>query len=180
MAQPFDYGDSRSLTRLARGEFDITPKVTLFAAMGDNHFSFDKRETPSYTIVDTAGNATGVSNFQKGRTHSLSSEAGVRTRFATGGIDHQLVVIGSHLDQTNWLGRPLTRGTRPTSTTPTSSRSRARRPQSERRAVGDTPVTLRANVTNLFDKYYWTANSGGFLTNDVARTFWLSLTQPSR
>lgn len=105
IAQPFDYSDSRSLTGLARGEFDITPDVTLFAAIGGNHFAYDKREAPSYTILDTTGNATGVSNFQEGRTHSLSTEAGARARFATGSIDHQLVVTGSILDQTNWFGQ---------------------------------------------------------------------------
>jgi iron complex outermembrane receptor protein len=35
-------------------------------------------------------------------------------------------------------------------------------------------VVLRANVTNVFDKRYWEANPGGYLTSGMPRTFWLS------
>ncbi len=105
LAQDFDYADSRSLTALGRAEFDVTPDVTLFAALGGNHFGFDKQEAPGATITSTAGDALSTSTYQQGRNHSLSGEAGVRARFATGPIDHLLVVSGSLLDQTSWFGQ---------------------------------------------------------------------------
>lgn len=36
-------------------------------------------------------------------------------------------------------------------------------------------MTLRAMVTNLFDRYYWQANPTGYVISGMPRTFWLSL-----
>ena len=35
-------------------------------------------------------------------------------------------------------------------------------------------VTLRANVTNLFNRYYWQANPTGYVISGMPRTFWVS------
>ncbi|TCW84408.1 TonB-dependent siderophore receptor [Burkholderia sp. SRS-46] len=41
--------------------------------------------------------------------------------------------------------------------------------------VAGRDVTLRANVTNLFNKDYWQANPTGYLISGMPRTFWLTL-----
>ncbi|MCD0421288.1 TonB-dependent siderophore receptor [Rubrivivax sp. JA1024] len=105
LSQPFDYSRSRSITGLTRAEYDLTPDVTVFGAIGGNLFGFDKRESPGPTILNSAGAAQSTSTFQTGKTDSVSGEAGVRSRFTTGPIDHEVVVSGSALTQTNWLGQ---------------------------------------------------------------------------
>lgn len=104
LAQTFSYSNSHSLTTMGRVEYDLTPHVTLYGAIGINRFSYDKIEDPGATLLDAAGDATSTSKYQQGSSHALSSEAGVRARFTTGPIDHQLVVGGSYLQQTTWLG----------------------------------------------------------------------------
>lgn len=104
IAQAFDYSQSTSLTGMVRGEFDVTPAITLFGAVGGNDFDYDKQEDPGATLLDAAGTARSVSRYQQGEYHSLSAEAGLRARFATGGVDHLLVVQGTTLKQTTWFG----------------------------------------------------------------------------
>lgn len=104
IGQTTSYSNAQSLTTMGRVEYDLTSNVTLYGAVGMNRFSFDKIEDPGATILNTAGDATSMSRYQQGSTHSLSSEAGVRAKFTTGPIDHQVVVGGSYLEQTNWLG----------------------------------------------------------------------------
>ncbi|WP_206243412.1 TonB-dependent receptor [Novosphingobium terrae] len=105
LAQAFDYANSRSLTAMGRAEFDLAPDVTLFAALGGNHFGYDKREAPGATITDARGDATSTSKYQQGLSHALSAEAGVRAKLSTGPIAHQLVVSGNVLRQTTWFGQ---------------------------------------------------------------------------
>lgn len=107
LSQPFDYSRSRSVTGLTRAEYDLTPDVTLFGAVGGNLFGFDKRESPGPTILNSAGDAQSTSTFQTGKSDAVSGEAGVRSRLSTGPIDHEVVVSASALTQTNWLGQRL-------------------------------------------------------------------------
>ncbi len=105
LAQPFDYGSSRSFTGLTRAEYDLTNNITVYGAIGGNQFNFNKQEDPGATILNTAGDAQGTSRFQQGKTEGVSGEAGVRARFDTGPISHEVVVNASALNRTDWLGQ---------------------------------------------------------------------------
>lgn len=105
LAQPFDYARSKSVTGLTRAEYDLTNSVTLFGAIGGNQFGYDKQEAPGATILTSAGDASSTSRFQTGKSEAVSGEAGVRARFDTGPIGHEVVVSGSSLNRTDWLGQ---------------------------------------------------------------------------
>lgn len=105
LAQPFDYAKAQSITGVTRAEYDLTPDVTLFGAIGGNRFNFDKQEAPGATLLNAAGDARSTSQFQIGKTDAGSGEAGVRSRFDTGFIGHEVVLSGSALQKTNWLGQ---------------------------------------------------------------------------
>ncbi|MDR5760657.1 TonB-dependent siderophore receptor, partial [Caballeronia sp. LZ035] len=107
LAQDFSYSSAHSLTVMGRAEYDLTSNVTLFGAVGMNRFGYDKIEDPGATITDVQGDATSTSRYQQGSTHALSAEAGVKARFKTGPIDHQLVVGGNRLDTTTWFGQSI-------------------------------------------------------------------------
>lgn len=105
LAQPFDYASARSITGLTRAEYDLSSNVTLFGAIGGNHFGYDKQEAPGATILDSMGNAQSTSRFQIGKSDTVSGEAGIRSRFDIGPIGHEVVVSGSSLQRTDWLGQ---------------------------------------------------------------------------
>ncbi|WFU74345.1 TonB-dependent siderophore receptor [Bradyrhizobium sp. CB2312] len=105
LAQPFDYARATSLTGLTRAEYDLTSDITVFGAIGGNRFGFDKQEAPGATILNTAGDASSTSRFQTGKSEAASGEAGVRARFDTGPVAHEVVVNGSSLQRTDWLGQ---------------------------------------------------------------------------
>jgi iron complex outermembrane recepter protein len=105
LAQPFDYGRAQSVTGLTRAEYDVTSNITLFGAIGGNRFGFDKQEAPGATILNSLGDARSTSQFQNGKSEVVSGEAGVRSRFDTGPIQHEVVTSVSSLQRTNWLGQ---------------------------------------------------------------------------
>ncbi|MBR1222919.1 TonB-dependent siderophore receptor [Bradyrhizobium sp. U87765 SZCCT0131] len=105
LAQPFDYSNAQSVTALTRAEYDLTSNLTLFGAIGVNRFNFDKQEAPGATILNTAGDAQSTSKFQTGKSETVSGEAGVRSRFDTGPVRHEVVVSGSSMQLTDWLGQ---------------------------------------------------------------------------
>jgi iron complex outermembrane recepter protein len=107
LAQDFSYSSSHSLTLMGRAEYDLTTNVTLYGAVGMNRFGYDKIEDPGATITNVLGDATSTSRYQEGRSHALSAEAGVKARFKTGPVDHQLVVGGNRLDTTTWFGQNI-------------------------------------------------------------------------
>lgn len=105
MSQSFDFSRADSLTGLGRAEYDLTPDITLFAALGANHFTYDKQENPAFTLLDARGKTKVNSIFQTGDTVGISGEAGARARFATGGIRHEAAITATLLDQNLTLGQ---------------------------------------------------------------------------
>lgn len=105
LSQRFDFSRADSITGLARAEYDLTQDLTLFAALGANHFTYAKQENPAFTLLDATGRTRSNSIFQSGDTVSISGEAGARARFATGDIRHEAVFTATALDQDLTLGQ---------------------------------------------------------------------------
>lgn len=105
LSQTYDFSRADSLTGLARAEYDLTPDITLFGAVGSNSFTYAKRENPAFTLLDVTGRAKSNSVFQTGDTATVSGEAGARARFETGGIRHEAVFTATALDQSLTLGQ---------------------------------------------------------------------------
>ncbi|MFT4066548.1 TonB-dependent siderophore receptor [Paraburkholderia sp.] len=106
LSQPYDFSRSQSTTGLVRGEYDLTDRVTVFAAIGANTFHFDKRETNGGTILDDAGNVNITANaLQKGQYDTVTGEVGIRGRFSTGPIDHEATLSANALNQVYKLGQ---------------------------------------------------------------------------
>lgn len=106
LSQSYDFSNSQSTTGMVRGEYDLTHNVTVFAAIGANTFHFDKRETNGGTILNDAGDVKITSNaFQKGQYDTVTGEVGVRGRFSTGPIDHEVTLSANALNQVYKLGQ---------------------------------------------------------------------------
>ena len=88
-AQPWTYTDETQLFGAARGEFDVTDAVTVWAAVGGR----DGKERNSLANPTAQPNGVLSSNrFDNGRRDRVfSADVGVRADFDTGPIGHRLV-----------------------------------------------------------------------------------------
>lgn len=86
-AQKWSYADSIDSAVMFRGEYDIAPLTTAYAAWGARRGRYDfLRVSP--INVNTAGNFTATTNKFLRDEDTVSSEAGIRTAFTTGVVDH--------------------------------------------------------------------------------------------
>jgi iron complex outermembrane receptor protein len=105
LAQYYDYARAQSTTATIRAEYDISPNTMVYGTFGGNFFDFDKREAPGATILGYDGAASSTSTFQSGQSRNLTGEAGLRTKFNTGPIKHEVAFSANLLQQQFWLGQ---------------------------------------------------------------------------
>ncbi|KAF1067595.1 MAG: Ferric-anguibactin receptor FatA [Pseudomonas citronellolis] len=106
LSQSYDYSRSDSLTGLLRAEYDLSDQVTVFAAVGANKFDFEKRETNGGTIISDSGDVSIANNaLQTGQYRTLTGETGVRGKFDTGPIGHEVNLSVNALTQDYDLGQ---------------------------------------------------------------------------
>lgn len=105
MSQYYDFGDAQSITGLGRAEYDVLDNVTVYLAGGANGFNFSKRETNGHTIIRSNGDATADDNYMKGKYRTNTEEAGIRARFETGPVSHQLTINVNRLHQSYDFGQ---------------------------------------------------------------------------
>jgi len=86
-AQKWSYADTIDSAVLFRGEYDITPLTTAYGAWGARRGRYDfLRVSP--ISVNSAGNFTAQANRFFRDEDTISNEAGLRTAFSTGFVDH--------------------------------------------------------------------------------------------
>jgi iron complex outermembrane receptor protein len=86
-AQKWSYADSIDSAVMFRGEYDIAPLTTAYAAWGARRGRYDfLRVSP--INVNSAGDFTATTNKFLRDEDTVSSEAGIRTSFSTGFVDH--------------------------------------------------------------------------------------------
>lgn len=86
-AQKWSYANTIDSSLMFRGEYDMTPRTTAYAAWGARRGRYDfLRVNP--INVNSAGNFTAEANRFLRDEDTISSEAGIRTAFSTGFIDH--------------------------------------------------------------------------------------------
>lgn len=95
-AQPWTFSDERDYFGTVRGEFDLAPSTTLWVAGGARR-TREMNELANPTVNDALGNTTS-NRFDTGRRDYVQSgEAGIRTKFRTGPVDHTVVASMSAL-----------------------------------------------------------------------------------
>lgn len=92
-AQPWTYSSEEQLFGVVRGEYDLTDNVTVWAAAGARNGE-EANVLANPTATPTG--ATTAYRFDNTREDDvLSGDVGLRADFATGSIDHRVVVSGS-------------------------------------------------------------------------------------
>lgn len=101
VGQPWNYNTNKDLFGIVRAEFDLTERVTAYAAFGAHDSRSEQLNAGTRVIAtDVYGNASSTPlNFSSYST-SLTAEAGLRALADTGPIGHELAFVATTLSQT--------------------------------------------------------------------------------
>lgn len=102
-ASPLEYIDSRHNMVAGRVEYDILPDTTIYAAGGASRYNEDFL-TSSYRITSPTGQATNTLAIQPQEIRGYTGELGIRSRFRTGFIGHELTVAATAAMNENYRG----------------------------------------------------------------------------
>jgi iron complex outermembrane receptor protein len=100
----WSYWDSKELSAVFRGEVDVAPGLVAYAAVGAMQYDFDSLQTSSQ-LTDEQGNIIIRPYRLKEHITTHTLEAGVRSKFNTGPLSHELVFSASSYAQNNDLLR---------------------------------------------------------------------------
>ncbi len=93
-SNPFEYNDSRYNMAAGRVEYDVLPETTVYAAGGLSRYNEDFL-TSNYRVTSLSGQATNSLAIQPLELEGFSGEVGLRSRFQTGFVGHQLNVAAA-------------------------------------------------------------------------------------
>jgi iron complex outermembrane receptor protein len=97
-AQPWSYSNERDTFGTVRGEFDLSPDVTAWAAAGARHGT-ERNSLANPTVINAAGD-TSTYRFDNARRDTVrTGEIGIRGKLRTGDIGHVLSATASSYDQ---------------------------------------------------------------------------------
>lgn len=97
---PNAQGTLESKAAILRGEYALNDAVSLFAGLGTMRHDYDGFINGTHArSIQANGNFSGRMVAQRGYDENVSAEAGIRSRFNTGNIGHELVVHASELQQ---------------------------------------------------------------------------------
>lgn len=93
--QPWSYVRTRDTSVVLRGEYDITPELTAYAAAGKRDGSYDFLRNFLLRVTDRTGTLTYTSGYYLRDEDAWSSEAGLRAHFDTGAVKHAVTLGAS-------------------------------------------------------------------------------------
>lgn len=93
------YGSIQSNAVIARAEYRFNDSVSVFGGIGRRHSQQSGLINGTHARqIDANGNFTGSIIGQRAYTEATSAEGGLRTRFKTGSVGHELVLQASILE----------------------------------------------------------------------------------
>lgn len=96
LGQPWYFADGKDISGIANVEVDINDNTTAFASFGARRNDF-LGVYSFLTLTDALGNANGRQYVQPTYAESYSGQAGVRTKFDTGPVRHELTLAATGL-----------------------------------------------------------------------------------
>lgn len=97
-AQAWSYSNERDLFGALRGEWDLSPELTAWAAAGARR-SAEANRLANLTLSDAVSGAASSYRFDNSRRDSVGTgEIGLRGQRQAGGMRHQWVALASHFD----------------------------------------------------------------------------------
>ncbi|WP_306555683.1 TonB-dependent siderophore receptor [Acidovorax sp.] len=95
-AQPWSYSNERDVFGTLRGEWDLSPSTTAWAAAGARRGE-EANSLANLTVTNAASGAATTYRFDNTRKDSVSTgELGLRGKLQTGSVGHEWVAVASH------------------------------------------------------------------------------------
>jgi len=85
---PWTFSSTKDYMGMVRAEVDLTPQVTAYAAVGRRWTDFDALAASTYTVLNAWGDIDTNVAHQRAQYATVTAEAGLRARFATGPVAH--------------------------------------------------------------------------------------------
>jgi iron complex outermembrane receptor protein len=104
LAPDWTFGTTKDSAVILRGEVDITRDTTAYASYGHGKTDFDALASATYTVTNAQGDYRNNFAHQRSIYDKDSAEAGLRTRFATGGVGHELALSATYYQHDNKFG----------------------------------------------------------------------------
>ncbi|MET1027833.1 MAG: TonB-dependent receptor [Dongiaceae bacterium] len=102
-AEKWGYVTTKDLFGMARGEYDVTDNVTVFAAIGGRD-SDQQSVGSTTTILNEDGDLTGFKSSFPFYQRALSAEVGARATVEMGAMRHEFSLVGTTLRMTQGFG----------------------------------------------------------------------------
>ena len=174
-----EYGNLESNGVQVRAEADVTDAITAYAGVGALSYRYSGFITGTRTgPIKPDGSYTGATYFQRGWTDTLSLDAGVRTRFRTGPVKHELTLSATSLETTS--GNVFTTSpnytsniyapVNPTLATPAGSAPKTAESTLSSFALADTLSMWQDRVTIIAGLRSQRVRAAAFAANTGART----------
>ena len=97
-AQPWSYSNERDVFGTLRGEWDLSPSTTAWAAAGARRGE-EANSLANLTVTNAASGAASTYRFDNTRKDSVNTgELGLRGKLQTGSVGHEWVAVASHYD----------------------------------------------------------------------------------
>jgi iron complex outermembrane receptor protein len=94
------YGELKSDAVIGHAEYEFNKHLSAFIGVGFRNHDYSGFINGTHARqINAIGNYTGMMVGQLGSSDTVSSEAGIRARFGTGGVQHELVLHGTNLKQ---------------------------------------------------------------------------------
>ncbi|MXS85422.1 TonB-dependent receptor [Nitrosomonas sp. HPC101] len=95
VTQPWGWSKIKDAGLLLKGEYDLSDALTLFASVGGTHAWVDRLSDQTPTIRNVAGDTRSVPMFFRFGVGRSSADGGLRARFNTGPIHHNVTLQGT-------------------------------------------------------------------------------------
>lgn len=103
------YGKLDNQAALARATYEFSDDISVYAGIGALRYRYAGYINGTRAAIrNAAGDFTGNTFHQRGSSDTVSAEAGLRARFATGAVRHQLVFGLTSLDYDSGRANPVT------------------------------------------------------------------------
>jgi len=107
LGQPWYYADGKDVFGIVSGEVDITDNITAFASVGARRNDFFGIYSFLF-LTNSAGDALARQYVQPTYSESLTGQAGVRTKFNTGPVRHEVTISATGLSSELGIIAPFT------------------------------------------------------------------------
>lgn len=101
---PYEYHDSHSNMIAGRIEYDVLDNTTIYAAGGVSRYREDFLTT-NYTITNANGDALAEFGYNPQQITGYTGEIGLRSKFQTGNVGHELLLSAARSVNENDRGR---------------------------------------------------------------------------